>query len=477
MEESIKKLENGEISSSVFVTKTFNQQITSPDASPDKSNAQVALDLLNKRQRELERDLRSAVCANSDELLQNATDVKFLRDNVTNLKCQVTRAKRETEAVAATLLDPFQSIQTAAMQLNSMYSTCRELRTLLAFLGHAKQAKPNFIYSKIDRLSNDIRGLCEMYKIAKSNELNKIVVFQRFWAKIKPNCDKMINVAEKQFSDSIETQNLDSATNAAVVFICLGNIHEVAIKYYSKYSSLLNSNRFDKSSADTIFTMLQNDFQNVSITANKISIIYQSIQNAIIKYGEPDLVNNFNIDEINPNKAVTDYSITLKKILTKVSSQHSNIGNEIVTKIPNIRKEILLSTQKLPSSMDQNSAFSTIASVFSSFQESFVKETSDEIRRLFFNSFLTASGDAKAVSLNCEAIQNRLQRFDRDLLMKFKDPVVNLAHHFVKMKNAPKESLRRSAMNSQNIVAENLTTLAMKLFSDDVGAQVSRILT
>ena len=145
---------------------------------PDKkSNAQIALDLINQRQKELEKNLRSAVCANSDELLQNATDVKYLRDNVSSLKAQIMKTRNEAQLVASNILTPFESIQSYAIQLNSMYKTCKELRTLLRFLELIRKIKTDFSkVTKIERISNDLRECCELCNIARSGEINKIVV-------------------------------------------------------------------------------------------------------------------------------------------------------------------------------------------------------------------------------------------------------------------------------------------------------------
>jgi hypothetical protein len=96
MDARIAALEAGQISPTEFVTTAF------PDVHRSESSApQAALDLLTHCSRELEHELRAAVCANSDELLQNATDVKYLRDHVVSLKHQITRVRSDAQKVAS----------------------------------------------------------------------------------------------------------------------------------------------------------------------------------------------------------------------------------------------------------------------------------------------------------------------------------------------------------------------------------------
>lgn len=492
MEEAISSLERGEITSSAFVAQAFDSNKDNQSNSSSVSNPQKALDLLNQRQRELERDLRAAVCANSDELLQNATDVKYLRDNVTNLKSQVMRVRKETENVASSLLEPFRAVQTASIQLNSMYSTCNKLRILCRFLSLTKQfyrspstSSAFTTTKKIDRVSSEIRGLCEIWRIAQGGELNNLVVFQKMWEKIKTNCDNLIKSADKQFSDSIEKLNVESATIAASVFMCLGTIQTVVKNnYYTKYLRNMNANftKYDKCSADTIFSILQNDFQNAALNVTKISCIHESVSEAIRKASDPEMLIQFDIQEIDPLKSISEYSKNLKQILMKISNQYPNISNEIIIKIPNIRKEIIAFSQKLPPSIDQNSAFSIIAQVFLTFQESFIKQTSEEIKKLFFKPFLQSSTssavsiDVKSIRLNCESIQNRLLKLDSDLLWKFRDSIINLASQFVSIKKSPKDLLKKLAIKNQEAVSECLQAMATRLFSDDAATQIAQIL-
>ena len=478
MEEAIKKLENGEISPSSFVSQTFNEQITFSGENPDKkSNAQIALDLINQRQKELEKNLRSAVCANSDELLQNATDVKYLRDNVSSLKAQIMKTRNEAQLVASNILTPFESIQSYAIQLNSMYKTCKELRTLLRFLELIRKIKTDFSkVTKIERISNDLRECCELCNIARSGEINKIVVYQKFWAKVKPNCDKMISIAEKQLNDSIESQNVDSATIAITVFIYLGTLSQVAKSYYNKYIRMLCLNRYDKCMSEEVFSIIQNDFKNYVTNICKIALLHQSVSNAILKSSEPERIKDFDLNDIDPAKAIVEYANNVKNVLTKISNTYPNISNEIISKIPQIRKELFLVSQKLPPSIDQNYSFSIVVNVFSSFQEAFIKQTSDDIKNLFFNSFVSSNTDSKIISINCETIQNRLSKYDRDLMMKFRDPIINLANGYFKMKNSSKQSLKEIAKNNNAIVKSSLQSLGSKLFSDEVGNKIASLL-
>ena len=173
---------------------------------------------------------------------------------------------------------------------------------------------------------------------------------------------------------------------------------------------------------------------------------------------------------------IVEYANNVKNVLTKISNTYPNISNEIISKIPQIRKELFLVSQKLPPSIDQNYSFSIVVNVFSSFQEAFIKQTSDDIKNLFFNSFVSSNTDSKIISINCETIQNRLSKYDRDLMMKFRDPIINLANGYVKMKNSSKQSLKEIAKNNNAIVKSSLQSLGSKLFSDEVGNKIASLL-
>ena len=100
-------------------------------------------------------------------MLQNASDVKFLRDRVTALKSQITRTRNETEQIASSIVNPFKRVQTAAENLQKSYTICKVLRTLQKFLALVRQSEKITPVTEIKGSSNDIRRLCEIYLIAQ----------------------------------------------------------------------------------------------------------------------------------------------------------------------------------------------------------------------------------------------------------------------------------------------------------------------
>lgn len=472
MDDLISSLENGTTSSSAFVNKSI---------SDNQSNPQSYLNCLQKRQQELEIELQTAVCANSDEFLQIATDVKHLRDNVSNLKTQVTRVRREALNVSTNLLGPFETIQQAGQQLNSMYATSKKLRKLIYFFEKVKNAIKYTKEEKIIRLNIRIKDLCSIWRIKQSGELDNILIFQQFWSNLRPKCESLIETAENQFNNSIAIRDLESATTAASVLLLIGRLESHSKSMYKRYTQnmTIDIQNNEKISADTVYSFLSQNFDKANDNLKRISNLYDTVSITLKDTLETDLNTNFDLTEIDPLKAVFNYSSNLKSLLNKSSRSYKNLNQELINKIPNLRKDILRLSQRLPPSIDQNSVFKIIVQAFEVFQGKFVNQTIDEMHKTFFGPFQQNSKstgiDPKLISLNCESIQNKLIKYDKELLLIFKDPIVKLARDYLNLKVGSKDKLKQMVIASEPVVVASLQRLATKLFSDEAANEIKQL--
>ena len=273
MDEFLDNLENGNISKSQFVSLIF-----SPES---KSSPQNAIALLDQRSKKLERELRSEVCANSDELLQNASDIKYFRDNVISLKSQVQNSRREVEAVSAKIIDPFHSVQENAKILSENYQKSRKIRLLLTFISRIRQTKDKLSITKITGVNSDIKKLCELIKIAQTGELDNIDAFQKLWALKKPMCDELLRLADNQMINGIEKNDLISSSNAACIYVHVGTIENVSCSLFKRISNVMfgNKQKIEKSTPENIISTLKNEFKDInnSIT-HVISMLRDNIE-------------------------------------------------------------------------------------------------------------------------------------------------------------------------------------------------------
>ncbi|KAH0793980.1 hypothetical protein GPJ56_002192 [Histomonas meleagridis] len=470
MEKLIDELENGPLTTASFVSQIFSQ--TEQSGALEKIDPKAALELLVQRSKQLEQDLRSEVCANSDELLANARDVKFFRDNVTSLKSQVAKTRKEAETVALSLVGPFNTIQENARKLNSTYATCKKLRLLLFFLSRVKQTKEKFTLTKITGITSEIKKLCELQKTAQTGELNNIEVFQKFWLQKKPLCDSLIRLADTQFSSSIDKNDISSSTNAACVFVHLGTLTQFSHSYYQKLIKSLCSisrSKLEKSTSETIFDVLKNDFKQLSDTLTKVDTLFQSCVSAIQKSPDAE-ITDFDASLISPQSALTEYSSNLSKVLLKISQQSQPISSELINRIPLIRNQLLSDGFK-----DQQ--FQIVVNAFSSFQDAFMKQSKQEMRKNFFSYFSPNRGTTpNVIALYCESIQNKLAKFDSELLMKFKALLIQLANDFVKLAKHDNAALRNQAEMFKNDVKAGLGGVAAKLFGNQAADEVIAVL-
>ena len=474
MEEHVQELENGTVSPSDFVATAFSDKKKTSSDGPEK-----VLELLSKRSRELERELRSAVCTNSDELLRNATDVKELRDNVTSLKNQIGRCRTEAKSVAAKLLDPFSQIQRQTIILNSSSVVCRKLRVLQRFVQLVKQSGNEPAPVSIPSLNNKIKKFCEIQRIAESGEINDITVFQRFWETMRPKCERMIETAEKQLTKAIEKNDSQPATAAAAVFLNLGRGETVSHQMYDRVINnilMFTTMNIQKSSPDTIVSDLRKDFRNMCTEVTRIATLHQAFRSALLP--SSDIESTLDLTLISPSAAIETYSDNLKRLLIASGRQSQRMQASIVGEVPTIRKAILESLQKLPVSVEQTSAFATIVSAIVPFQSEFFKVTSTEMRTELFSFFNKdmRGGDPRQIALFFERLDRRFSKYDRELLANFRQSIIKLASDYQKLKNYDNPDLRNAAIQSNSVVSTGLRSLGARLFSEETAKEIDAIL-
>ena len=468
-------LESGAVSPADFVAVAFADP---PRA--DTENPAKVLELLSRRSRELEQELRAAVCANSDELLRNATDVKELRDNVTSLKNQVGRCRTEAKSVAAKLLDPFEQIQRQAIILNSSSVVCQKLRVLQKFVQLVKQSGNEPAPVTIPSVTNKIKKFCEMQRIAESGEIANLVVFNRFWELARPKCEKMIETAERQLANAIDKNENQMAAAAAGVFMNLGRGEKVSRKFFDQIiSKMLMFTRMNiqKASPDTVAADLKKDFTNMSGEIARVSVLHQAFKAAMMP--SSDVEPTLDLTQISPAAALDIYADNLKKLLTAAGRQSQRMQNSLITEVPEIRKSILESVQKLPAAVEPTSAFASVVTAIVPFQNDFYKVTNTDMRTELFSFFNKdmRGGDSRQIALFFERLDRRLSKYDRELLSNFRQSIIKLASDFQKLKNYDNPELRNAALKSNAVVSAGLKSLGGRLFSEETAKEIESILT
>lgn len=466
MEQAIEDLENGLISPSEFVSVSFSEH---------SSSCEPVFDHISRRSRELERDLRSAVCVNSDELLSNATDVKFLRDNVTLLKTRVARCREEAKVVASKLLNPFREIEKAAVELNSSSIMCRKLRALQRFLSLARQAQGRVVPEKITSATNDIRKWCEIQRIADAGDLDNIIVFQNVWATVQPQCTKLVALAETQLATALDHGDAMTAAPAAAVFLNLGTSESVAVRYFGRITSemaVTSRANMRKLSQDTIVACLRTDITSMCEQLKRVGTLHQAFETACSKCSELE-VTCIDTDVISPTTAVRNYADMLRDIVAAVVQTH-DLSGVVTAEIPEIRQCMLQAVMHVPSGVDKSWAFVTVMSAFGSFQELFVGRIGAEVQTRLFNFFGKdmRNVESKQIALFFEQLRNNFVKYDRELLAKLKPGLVKLARRFKKLRECNKPELKAAAIRHNAVVCEGFRSIG-SVFGQDSQSQDS----
>lgn len=463
MDECVEKLESGKLQVSEFVAQAFNQSDMS---------AQDALDLLNARSRELDNELRTAVCSNSDDLLRNATDVKYLRDNVSTLKEHISKTRSDTYQLAATIIDPFREVQRSTQQLDASYAICEKMRILLKFLGLVKQTKTTTRITRITGISGDIRRLCIMKQIADGGQLNKIEAFQKFWKLYEPICNQMITIADSQLNSALTSSDVNSAIPTISIFLHLGGKYTNDVTYGKCNQIIIACKEFtrsklDKSTCDTIIPVLNEILINFRTGLSKINTLHQAIESAISKFSEQEIID-FNTSKISPTIVLTNYSTYFKETLELTARQNPTLSTKLMNEIPNIRKSISSSISEYPRNIDSRLLFMSLTNVFSNFQEPYLQQAIRELRQRFISLFSEKQSiDSNRISLFFETTSNKLSKYDQDLLQLFESSLLKMAEDFDKLKNHKNTVISTNASSVQDSVLSNFYSFFIKLYPSE----------
>jgi hypothetical protein len=366
MHARIDSLESGQLSPAEFVAAAFADA-----GAPGTPTPQAALDLLGIRARELEHELRAAVCANSDELVQNATDVKYLRDHVVGLKGQIARARSEARAVAGRLLEPFCAVQAAARQLQNNFAVCRRLRVLSRFLVLAERRPQAAALAPPLKFAGDVRALCEIRQIARGGELAGIAAFEREWGALAPACDRLVPLAEAQFAaaveaGAVEAAALPNAIGAAYVLAHLGAIERVARAAFASLAGAavpLNRAAFQKCSAETIGGAFGAELAGLAARVGGLCVMVQ----ALGQFAEAEPRLPFDIQEFAPAAFLRAYAAKLRAWVAAMARQQPVFGTAIAHGMAGIRRVLAENMAKLPASVNREEASAIVSEAFQDF--------------------------------------------------------------------------------------------------------------
>lgn len=459
MDKAISDLENGEIEPIKFATNVF-----------DQGSYQEALDMIMTRMQSLDQELRSAVCANSDELLQNASDVKFLRDRVTALKQQITRTRNETEQIAISVVNPFKKIKTAAENLQKSYAICKILRKLQRFFSLVNYAEKASQITTISGSSNEIRRLCEIYTIAQKGELQGINAFDTMWKKMKPMCENLINLANEQFTKSIQTSNINDATTAAVVFDFLENLQTVANDAYQREVKRMSDTMKDKlRDPSSIIQKIKDTISILAIYASRVNTIYQAVSQRMILAKS----NSYDLEPLDPIKIVDAFSSEFKGHVEGISRNYPEVSTVICNEIPAIRQSFVSVVDRLPDSINKQAALAKLSSSVVPFQESLVSNLVGEMRQRLIGCLTGKGGDVKGL---CDDLKSTLLSYDEELVLALKKQLVKLARDYQNLKGHQNQRIATEAMRNSPVLCRGLVEICNKFYHDETAKEIEGVL-
>ena len=301
--------------------------------------------------------------------------------------------------------------------------------------------------------------------------MDNIDAFQKLWALKKPMCDELLRLADNQMINGIEKNDLISSSNAACIYVHVGTIENVSCSLFKRISNVMfgNKQKIEKSTPENIISTLKNEFKDINNSITKLNMLFQCCETTLKKSPDADLPEF--LSKINPNIAITDYSNYLSQLLVKKSQQNPNIATEIANNIPLVRMNLLAMIEK-------KEYFKIIIKAFTPFQDSFLKTSLQELRKGFFRNFsLNHPTDPSMVIFFCETIQNKLSKYDNDLLLKFKPSIIQLANDFMKMNNHENPSLQKQAETYKESVTTGLVNIMKNLYGEDSSKEVLSILS
>jgi hypothetical protein len=471
MDARISALESGQISPTEFVAAAFTDGHRSESSAP-----QAALDLLTHRSRGLEHELRAAVCANSDELLQNATDVKYLRDHVVGLKHQITRVRSDAQKVASRLLEPFTTIQTASRQLQNGYAVCQLLRVLSRFLYLHRQLSKKSVPLKLTATSHDVKMYCEVKQIAEQGELAGIAAFENAWGKIKPSCEQLVALAERQFVDCVEKADLSGTIGAAFVFVSLGTIERYAARIFENHlneAGLTTRTNLQKCSSENVAAVFQGEFTGLTTCLTRLSVLYQ----ALGQFSESEPKLPFDIAAFSTTAALKSYSGRLKTLIVALCRQNPPLATALTNGLPEIRRKLFEALARLPPAVEREVAFAAVAEAFDDFTKPFLSQTKQQLQKKMFDLFKgdAATVDASQISLFFEQTETKLGAWDRELLERFRRKVLRLAAEIKRLQSHSNAALRQKAKHANAEFAAVFRTLVRILFGAEAAAEIDAL--
>jgi len=461
---SLDKLENGEINPTFFVATAF-----------DLEKPKETLDSLSLRNQQLDSELRDAVCANSDELLRSANAVKFLRDQVISLKKQVSNARSETEQVSTALIGPFNQVKISTKTLECAYESSKKLRVLLRFLGLARQAQKMEPISKISSVNNEIRRLCEIYRIFQSGELNGIEAYAVFWAKLKPQCEKMISVATQQFLAGIQALDSNSCSPSVIIFELLGSLIGFVSDYYNKEFNKLKlstEDKLKKANADNALQVIRDDFSTMLSYIQRIFTMYESV----ISKG-PESISPNDYSHIDPNCFVKSYCDDLKVAIERIARRLPVVSTEITNEVPSIRKAYIYAIEKSPCHVDRAAALSAFENSIEPFQEAFISQVSKDMRYSLIGMFSGKNVNPNQITQFCEDLEKQLSSYDRYLTLKLRNYVIKLAEAYAKLMLHNNTALANEAKKLCNALQTGFSVVASKIYGEETAQEIRDILS
>lgn len=451
MDELLESVELGAASPSEFASRVFASAAAPAAAARE----------LDERTKQLERALRSEVCANSDELLRNAADIAYMRERGAALKAQIARARRDVDAVAASIADPFAAVVANARTLSENAQRCRRLRLLLAFVARARQAPDAIPAGKIAGVRSDAKRLCELARIAQTGELDGIEVFRALWAAKRPACEALLRTADAQLRAALERGDAADAANAACVLAHAGTLPETARALHARAAGALrvDAGAIERAPVGGAMAAVQRALRAADAAVQRIDALRECCEAALRK--SPDAVLPAFADGLRADAAVAEFARALAGALSRRAQ--AGAAAEVAECAARARS---------------SAHCAAVADALAPLQDAFVRASLQEMRKAFFRSFSQSeSGDGGAVARCCAAMQSRLEGFGPELRMCFRPAVLQIANDFVKMNRHENAALQRQAEMQRDAVKTGLTAIMKKLFGEEAETEVLSILS
>lgn len=466
LKNKINELESGKISSKDFATFVFKNNIS-----------KESLEYIVQRTSNLDEEIKNAVYNHSDDLLQNATDVKILRDKVLLLKTQINSTRLEAQHITMNVIDPYNKIVNSATNLQNIHIASKVLRTLIKFFSLAKQLEKSPQILSINGITNDIRRYCELYTISEDKYLSQTNIFKVYWKDFEPKCLNMINIAKQKLSNGILKYDANEIQTSVAVFDFLYKLNEI-------YDQMLNTiadnirntheQQLRTCKGDQVLSILMDDISLIPNYVKQVTMLQYAVQMRL----KSDSTKKFDGD-LSSNKGLTLYFEVLKETLEKVSKRMPKVSSELADQIPSFRKHIIQNLLKLPSSFDINESILIMSQVIQPYQNEYTKNIVARFRKKL-DGIVTGSGKlmnkVTIKEINNEFI-TEFAGFDGYLVRDFQNIITDLASYFCKLKNHPNQSFRIEANKISSEFQNTLVELSNKYYSEDFTKTINNMFT